>query len=267
MSRPLTVPFMAGLALTLLAGCGAGPAQPVLTLAAHSLARSAGDCTGDWHDCTWITLTWPVAGGGAVADSVNAWIASRILAGGIESGGAAHATPESVATRFLDGWREFHDRWPDSPQQWSLERRARVILDSLGVVSVRFEENAYTGGAHGMHTTQYASFAARDGRRLTLADLVVAPRDTALAALGERRFRVARRIAAGRALADEGFFGEGGGRFRFSDDLAVTRDGLTFQWDEYEIAPYAWGPTTLTLPWAELRPYLRHDGPLAAWVR
>ncbi|MFI5371459.1 MAG: DUF3298 domain-containing protein [Candidatus Eisenbacteria bacterium] len=265
MTRSISLALTAALSLVLLAGCG-GP-RPALTLTAHSLARSAGNCTGDWHDCTWITLTWPETHGGPVADSVNAWIGSRIRAGGTDSGAVVHTAPESVAVRFLDSWREFHARWPDSPQQWTLERRATVILDSLGVVSVRFEENSYTGGAHGMHTVQYASFAVPGGRRLKLADLVVAPRDTGLAALGEREFRAARRIGNEHTLADEGFFGEGGGRFRLSDDLAVTRDGLTFQWDEYEIAPYAWGPTTLTLPWTDLRPYLRRDGPLALWAR
>jgi len=247
-------------------GC-APPAGPVLKLADHTLTRTIDDCPEDPKDCTRVTLEWPVASGGVAAKSVNAWIASRLLAGGVASGDGALASPESVTTRFISGYREFHARWPDSPQQWTLERKARVILDTLGVVTVRFDENSYTGGAHGMHATQYASFAARDGRRLALADLVTTPNDTAFATLGERAFRVARRIPEGHTLADEGFFGEGRGRFTFSKDVAVTRDGLTFQWDEYEIAPYAWGPTTMTIGWRDLRPFVRPDGPLAAWVR
>lgn len=267
MRRSSSVALVMALGLAPLAGC-APPAGPVLKLADHSLIRTIDDCPEDPKECTHVTLEWPVATGrGAAAHAVNTWIASRLLAGGVASGDGALASPESVTTRFLSGYREFHSRWPDAPEQWFLERKARVILDSLGVVTVRFDENSYTGGAHGMHATTYASFDARDGRRLTLADLVTAPNDTALAAAGERAFRVARRIPTGHTLADEGFFGEGRGRFTFSKDLAVTRDGLAFQWDEYEIAPYAWGPTTITVEWRDLRPFVRRDGPLAAWVR
>jgi hypothetical protein len=258
--------LVTALGFVALGGC-APPAGPVLKLADHSLTRTIDDCPEDPKDCTHVTLDWPVATGGVAAHAVNTWINSRLLAGGVASGDGALASPESVTTRFLSGFREFHSRWPDAPDQWFLERKARVILDSLGVVTVRFDENSFTGGAHGMHATTYASFSSHDGRKLALADLVIAPSDTALAALGEQAFRVARRIPPGHTLADEGFFGEGRGRFAFSKDFAVTRDGLTFQWDEYEIAPYAWGPTTMTIPWRDLRPYVRRDGPLAVWVR
>jgi hypothetical protein len=43
----------------------------------------------------------------------------------------------------------------------------------------------------------------------------------------------------------------------------VTRAGLVFHWNPYDIAPYSEGPSTITLPWEAVRRFIRADGPLA----
>lgn len=57
-------------------------------------------------------------------------------------------------------------------------------------------------------------------------------------------------------LADAGYWFEDG-RFALADNSAVTRRGLRFRHDAYEIAPYSTGPTTLDLPWAVVAPMLQ----------
>ena len=45
-------------------------------------------------------------------------------------------------------------------------------------------------------------------------------------------------------------------------DLHVTRGGLVFHYNAYDVAAYASGPTTITLPWAAVSRHVRPDGPL-----
>jgi hypothetical protein len=261
-------------AVLALAGCDGAPiarhetaAPATLAFTSHAFADSTGDCGGDRRRCTWVTLRWVEAHGGAAADSLDAWTRARMFAGTGERGGRLEAAPESVATRFIAAFEVFHHDWPDAPASWFLERTVAVALDTLGVVTLAATDESFAGGAHGMHVARDASFTVADGRRLTLADLVVSARDSALAALGERVFRATRGIPPAQTLAQAGFFADAGGAFAFSDDVAITRDGVRFHWDPYAIAAYAWGPTTITLPWVDVAPFARRDGPLAPFVR
>ncbi len=258
-----------------LAGCAAeraphtgGATAPALTFVTHSFADSSGPC-GDARrrECAWVSLRWPEARGGVAADSLNAWIRVRVMAGTGERADRVEAAPESVAARFLADRERFHRDIPAASAAWFVEREVRVLLDTLGVVTLAATDESFTGGAHGMHVARHASFDARDGRRLRLADLVTDPGDTALVALGEREFRATRGIAPGQTLAEAFFFRDQGGRFAFGDDVAIARDGLLFHWDPYDIAPYAWGATTVTLPWREVARFARADGPLARFTR
>ena len=253
--------------VALLAGCsGARPKAGSNAAALRSEPRLYADSTGDCgasHDrsCTWIRLEYPMLSGGrpGVADSLNGQITRWVLSDGPVD--TPTAPPESVTTRFIDDFKEFASSMPDAHQAWFSERHAELLLDSLGVVSLRSDLNAYTGGAHGMHTTLLASYDAATGRKLALADLIAPGQQAALMALGERMFRATRGIPEGRPLAEAGFFRETKA-LALNDNFAVTRDGLLFFYNEYEIASYADGPTALKLPWSELTPMMRTDGPL-----
>src|SRR5690606_12228705 len=118
-------------------------------------------------------------------------------------------------------------------------------------------ETRYTGGAHGLQVEHLASLDARTGRRITLADLVT---DTAaVTAVAERAFREQQRIPATQSLAQAGYIFFDDERFALNDNFALCNDTLAFHYNPYEIAPYALGPTLLTLPLESIRAYLRPE--------
>ena len=95
--------------------------------------------------------------------------------------------------------------------------------------------------------------------------------DTALLRIGETYFRKENKIADTSSLDDNGFFifGEGDdfeesdkyGKFRFNDNFAVTKNGIQFYYNSYEIGPYAVGASSFIIPYKFLQPYLK----LAIW--
>ena len=72
-----------------------------------------------------------------------------------------------------------------------------------------------------------------------------------------------RRLPAGAELGAAGFWFEGG-RFKLNENFAVTPTGLLFFFNDYEIAPHSFGATSISLPWSQVMPLIRTDGPLAA---
>jgi hypothetical protein len=130
------------------------------------------------------------------------------------------------------------------------------------VASLAVTEAGFLGGAHPNSTTRFASFDVRSGRTLTRWDLLREDARDSLDAAGERAFRRVRKLAPDADLAAAGFWFEGG-RFKLNENFAVSPTGLLFFFNPYEVAPYALGATSLSLPWAEVMPFVRPEGPLA----
>ncbi len=108
------------------------------------------------------------------------------------------------------------------------------------------------GGAHGNTTIRFENFNPRTGERVELADLFVSGYEAKLLPLAQDRFREVRAIEEGVTLADAGFSFSENVAFTLSDNFAVEKDGLTFYYNPYEVAPYALGATELTLSYEEL---------------
>jgi hypothetical protein len=263
-ARLSIVPAAAALALV-LAGCGGRSLAPHVRYQTRTAQKTYGDCTRPGSDrCTRIRLRWPVVAGAptaAVADSVNAFVRSRLLQP--YDGGAPLPNEDSVTAGFIEAYRTFVSSAPGVPSSgWSFSRRIEPLGDTLGVVSLAVTEEAFLGGAHPNSTTAFASFDAVSGRALKLSDLILDSGREQLDQVGERAFRRVRKIAPGIDLNAAGFWFDRG-EFRLNENFAVTRTGMLFFFNAYEVAPYSFGATSLSLPWAEVMPLIRTDGPLA----
>ena len=51
--------------------------------------------------------------------------------------------------------------------------------------------------------------------------------------------------------------GKGTGKFHFTTNFALTKDGIEFVYNTYEIGPYAVGASSLTIPYNEIVQYLK----------
>lgn len=139
------------------------------------------------------------------------------------------------------------------------------------LVSVQFRLGSYYAGtAHPNHHTAVINFDLQRGRTLMLADLFK-PSAAYLRALSDYCIKELERrgksdgsdsmltdewVAEGAAPAPENY-----------QSWLITREGLEITFDPYRVAPYAAGPQTILIPYAELKKILRTDGPLASVVR
>ncbi|HSL82904.1 MAG TPA: DUF3298 and DUF4163 domain-containing protein [Thermoanaerobaculia bacterium] len=273
------------LALFGVAGCSQASAPPVADLRTASEAppafelrtveRSEGDCGTDGAPCAHFLARFPVLTGGvrpAVQEAVNRRIARLVASGAalIEGGepeeAAGPATVEEAAAEFLAGWTQAREELPeDAPRayhRWADERRMEVLHADHRLLSVELLLYAFTGGAHPNTFAALESFDLATGEPVALEDLVAEGAGARLEALGERHFRREREIPETESLEEAGFWFEDD-RFHLPDNFAVTGDGLVFVFNPYEVAPYVFGPTRITLPWNELQGLLLPNAPVA----
>jgi len=119
-----------------------------------------------------------------------------------------------------------------------------------------FSEYYGFGAAHGQHGISVINIDLKTGNQLKLKDVLVDNYKSALKALGKRKFLE-------QNGNDEGWFLEDGQPFELPDVFSITRKGITFTYQVYEIGPYAAGAPEVFLSIKDLgsllkvNPYLK----------
>lgn len=187
-----------------------------------------------------------------INQSIRGWILSPL----------GDETPSDSIDGFMDGflreYRRFKSDFPASTPVWFLERKVEVAHLSARVLSLRFEEFTFTGGAHPNTWIVYSNVRPETGDEIELNDLVGEDGRGRLEAIAEGRFRKQREIPPDASLEAAGFWFEED-RFRLNDNFSIGAAGLIFYYNRYEVAPYAMGPTEIVLAYRDIENILRPE--------
>jgi hypothetical protein len=129
--------------------------------------------------------------------------------------------------------------------------------------SVNFEN--YTGGAHGAYTHINYVLNLKTGTIVTEEDIFVEDFQDALALMLVDKIAKQNEIENAKELESIGFFSIDeifpNGNFR------IDEEGITYYFNEYEIAAYVVGGTSVKLLYDELKPLLKKDSPVSTLIR
>jgi hypothetical protein len=140
------------------------------------------------------------------------------------------------------------------------EDQELVLAGSYAVITRHI--STYTGGAHPNRTTEYFVISLETSRRLRLSGIITGT-TAGLTTLVDRELRRFSEAETGESLPPEkslsaGIFFEDA--VPLSEDFYPGKEGLTFCWDPYEIAPYAAGEVEILITWQELDAFLSPEG-------
>ncbi|MGB3617315.1 MAG: DUF3298 domain-containing protein [Catalinimonas sp.] len=142
----------------------------------------------------------------------------------------------------------------DATYQWRLRREVEVVrFDSI--VGLRLDGYEYTGGAHGLPVRRYVNVDAATGNVLSLDALLSADAQEQLCKLAEDRFRRQQGVAADASLQEAGFWFEEE-RFFLPENFLAGTDSLYFQYQPYEVGPYAVGMPRVAFAREEIKQLL-----------
>jgi hypothetical protein len=143
----------------------------------------------------------------------------------------------------------------NQPGPWSFEAEPTVSMDSYRLISGFYAESTYQGGAHGMTFYKPVTVGVTDGRvrRLTLLDLFVP---------GSDPVRLCSDLLMARLRHDERADWVKDGTVTSFNAKAlskwvVTRTGITFLFDPYELGSYAAGPFEIKIPFKAFKGALK----------
>lgn len=165
---------------------------------------------------------------------------------------------ESLVAQIEARQEEFiAQRLSNAPLDWTLERKATVLFSNEDVLTVDVTNIGYFGGAHGFDERTLLCFDLRDGKRLSLEDMINESSKGVLQQIAEAEFRQVRGVPLGRSLQDEGFFVAPGEPFRVTENFGVVDGGILLHYNPYEIGPYVMGETDVLLPREAIMPLLQ----------
>lgn len=121
----------------------------------------------------------------------------------------------------------------------------------------RIDYNEYTGGAHGIYSSTFLNMDLRTLSPIRLDDLFVSDYEEALTDLLWNQLMANNKVATHQELEDMGYATTGD--LKPTENFYLSKEGITFYYNVYEIAPYVMGPVKITLPYEVMQHLLSDD--------
>ena len=129
---------------------------------------------------------------------------------------------------------------------------SHVQLYEKDLLVYRIDYNEYTGGAHGIYMTTYLNMDLTLMRPLRLDDIFVGDYKEPLTDLIWNQLMADNKVTTHEALEDMGYASTGD--ITPTENFYLSREGVTFYYNVYDITPYSMGPVKVTIPF----PMLEH---------
>ena len=245
--------------LALVSSCSSVTQESVsarkLTYENREFKRASANCGQD-SVCAVFAVTFPVFNGmdTAVAEKVQREIELSFSMGDPE---ASTKSMEQVANEFIASYEEFSKEIPESGLGWYYKGNVRVNVLEDTLLSIIIDEDYFTGGAHGGMGTYFININPSTGEKVTLADVLRPGYEEDLRSVGESVFREQRQLADTASYQFNNYEFPNGA-FALNDNYGFSNDGIIFFFNNYEIAPYAAGPTEVFIPYDRIRKWLRN---------
>lgn len=194
----------------------------------------------------------------------------------------AQFSPEEAVKKYT---ADYLDAYKDLEQDYSTDvARSRAGGEQVGAWysyyetssnEITFNENGilaftnrlenYTGGAHGAHAVNNHVINLKTGKAITEQDIFVDDYQDTLAKLLVNSIARQNKVDDPKELENAGYFSVE--EIYPNNNFLVDQDGITYTFNEYEIAAYVVGRTNVFLPYEELQIILRPESPISQLIK
>lgn len=148
-------------------------------------------------------------------------------------------------TYFIKSYNEFKKDFSESPAIYEINASSQISYDSEDILSIAYESYSYWGGAHGYGSTTYYNFDKKTAQILHPENLFKSVSDFKIVA--ERAFRAQQNISEESTINSSGYFFKDD-EFTLPQNIGFKPNELILIYNPYEVAPYAEGQITISIP-------------------
>ena len=162
---------------------------------------------------------------------------------------------------FLKEKENFPDENPASWYNYTENRANEVFFNRARILSFINKMENYTGGAHGSHQFINNVIDLATGKWIRENDIFLENFKEPVARLIIDKIVENNQVESAEKLLDIGYFSID--EIQPNGNILVNEQGITYTFNEYEIAAYVIGPTKVLLPYDELSFYLKKESPIS----
>jgi hypothetical protein len=200
---------------------------------------------GNIKDTSKAVISYPVF----ADEKINQFIAQKVLNAANE--GEHYATYQDFTNAFIKNFDDFIKENKDYGQTWFMDGKVEVAAQKPRYLSLLFTFVNYEGGAHPNSSFIYLNYDPVNHKEIILDSLIKPGAMPELTAVAEKIFRKNEKLSPAASLKDNYFFENDD--FSLTQNFSITKDGLKFLYNPYEIKAYAYGVTELVIPFADLK--------------
>ncbi len=149
---------------------------------------------------------------------------------------------------------------------WELIRNVKVIFNKNNILTLRIFKFSFLGGAHPDTYNIFYNLNISTGKKILLTELINLNSMKSLTKIAEKIFRKLKHIVPNAKLNNFHFWFKND-EFTLPNNFAITKTGLLFYYNPYEIAPYSEGPTNLLVPYSQIDSLINKKGLLAFFMK
>ncbi|MCT1529797.1 DUF3298 and DUF4163 domain-containing protein [Sphingobacterium daejeonense] len=199
-------------------------------------------------DTTYAKITYPIFSDSAMNNIVKA----NILLDGEPS-------IEVYLGNFIESYGNFiEENNVKYNLAWDKETIVRVELNSPDLIMLNSSTYEFSGGAHGNSFTIWSVYDVHNYEKLELNTFISENKMKEFTKIAERFFRREEGLADTASLEDEYFFEND--EFSLAANYGISKEGIIFYYNSYEIKPYAAGPTYLSIPYEDIQDCMTQTG-------
>ncbi|GAA4311202.1 DUF3298 and DUF4163 domain-containing protein [Pontixanthobacter gangjinensis] len=224
-----------------------------LSFSSKTIEEKLDNCQPENGDCTFINLNFPVAENGrGEAEKINKNI-ELFLLNTIDYNDEGEARkPEELARNFIEDYQETAREFPEYELPWEATITGKLVYRSPEIISLKFNTDMFTGGAHGYRSTNYLNFDPITGEKLKPEAIF----SSEFIDFVEKDFREKQDIPIDSNINSTGMFFEND-EFHLPANIGFTREEIILHYNAYEIAPYSAGNFVLSYPRESVQQFIK----------
>ena len=234
-----------------------------------NLDTTDANCLKHYKFCPNIKISYPIFNSTdtALNTFLNNEINNSMLSNELQDS-ANYTSVLALVKEYFAGNAEMkkEGNYDDEISGWTREKNISVYDKTGPYITLSFYNQMFEGGAHPNSSVIYAVYDIATKKQVQITDILRIESDSLLK-IATQYFRHDNDVSDTTTLANAGYFvfGDGEnfedspnyGKFRFNNNFALTKAGIEFQYNTYEIAPYVVGAPSVILPKKDIFPFLK----------
>ena len=211
------------------------------------------NCDSERENCTYISISVPQAKEETKrAENLNQLIQKHVIDLIDYKEEKKYESLEQFSLHFINDYELARRQFPEEKTPWEAQVTGKVAYRTKNLVSIKFNLELFTGGAHGYASESYLNFNPETGRLYRESELFTPDFKN----FAEDLFRKKYNIPQNDTINSTGFFFKND-VFQLPENIGFQKKDIILLYNPYEVAAYSEGSIQVKIPRQKAESFLK----------